>query len=72
MENYRRFIHPSYSVRQVLVEHQHFNDPEKRAHLKNLLIRARDQNAIPIVNYNDPVFFHRKPEDGADGTAVAH
>ncbi len=64
MENYRRFIHPSYSVRQVLVEHQHFNDPEKRAHLKNLLIRARDQNAIPIVNYNDPVSFteNRKME----------
>ncbi len=55
MENYRRFIHPSYSVRQLLVEHQHFNDPEKRSHIKNLLIRAKDQNAIPIVNYNDPV-----------------
>jgi glutamate 5-kinase len=57
MENYRRFIHPAYSVRQVLVEHQHFNDPEKRAHLRNLLIRAKDQNAIPIINYNDPVSF---------------
>ena len=36
MENYRRFIDPKYSVRQVLVEHQHFNDPEKRAHLQGL------------------------------------
>lgn len=64
MENYRRFIHPSYSVRQVLVEHQHFNDPQKREHLKNLLIRARKQQAIPIVNYNDPVSFteNRKME----------
>ncbi len=57
MENYRRYIHPSYSMRQILVEHQHFNDPEKRAHIRNLLIRARDQKAIPIVNYNDPVSF---------------
>jgi glutamate 5-kinase len=64
MENYRRFIHPSYSVRQVLVEHQHFNDPEKRAHIKNLFLRAREQNAVPIVNYNDPVSFteNRKME----------
>lgn len=55
MENYRRYIHPAYSVRQVLVEHQHFNDPEKRAHIRDLLVRAKDQKAIPIVNYNDPV-----------------
>ena len=55
MENYRRFIDPKYSVRQVLVEHQHFNDPEKRAHLQGLFFRAAEQNAIPIVNYNDPV-----------------
>lgn len=55
MENYRRFIHPSYSVRQLLVEHGHFNDPVKREHIRQLLLRARTQNAIPIVNYNDPV-----------------
>ena len=57
MENYRRFIPPEYSVRQVLVEHQHFNDAEKREHIKGLLLRAQDQGAIPIVNYNDPVSF---------------
>ncbi|MFR8078755.1 MAG: uridylate kinase [Christensenellales bacterium] len=64
MENYRRFIDPKYSVRQVLVEHQHFNDPEKRAHLQGLFFRAAKQNAIPIVNYNDPVSFteNRKME----------
>jgi glutamate 5-kinase len=55
MENYRQFISPSYSVRQVLVEHSHFNDPEKREHLYRLFMRAPMQNAIPIVNYNDPV-----------------
>ena len=55
MAEYRRFIRPSYSVRQVLVEHQHFNDPEKREHIRRLLLRAREQQAIPIVNYNDPV-----------------
>ena len=55
MENYRRFIPPEYSVRQVLLEHQHFNDEVKRAHILNLLLRARDQGAIPIINYNDAV-----------------
>ncbi len=55
MENYRKFIHPSYSVRQVLVEHQHFNEPEKRDFIKQLLLDSIKQNAIPIVNYNDSV-----------------
>lgn len=55
MEQYRRFIRPEYSVRQVLVEHQHFNDPEKREHIRRLFLRCREQGAIPIVNYNDPV-----------------
>ncbi len=55
MEQYRHFIAQNYSVRQVLVEHQHFNDEEKREHIRRLFLRARDQGAIPIVNYNDPV-----------------
>ncbi|HEX2947864.1 MAG TPA: uridylate kinase [Clostridia bacterium] len=55
MENYRRFINPAYSVRQVLVEHQHFNDPEKCDFIKRLLLDCMKQNAIPIVNYNDSV-----------------
>ena len=55
MEQYRHFVHPEYSVRQVLVEHQHFNDPEKREHIRKLFLRCREQGAIPIVNYNDPV-----------------
>ena len=73
MENYRQFINPSYSVRQMLVEHSHFNDPEKREHIYRLLMRAPAQNAIPIVNYNDPVSSeeNRKMElkrIGEDGT----
>lgn len=55
MEQYRHFIRQEYSVRQVLVEHQHFNDDEKREHIRRLFLRAREQGAIPIVNYNDPV-----------------
>ena len=39
----------------MLIEHQHFNDPEKREFLKALLLRCKEQNAIPIVNYNDAV-----------------
>ena len=55
MQTYRQFVDPAYSVRQVLVEHQHFNDDQKSEHLKGLLLRCRKQNAIPIVNYNDAV-----------------
>lgn len=55
MQNYRQFINPAYGVRQVLVEHTHFNDPEKREHLRRLFIRSAQQGAVPIVNYNDPV-----------------
>lgn len=55
METYRRFIRPEYGVRQVLVEHNHFNDPQKRQHLFGLLQRAAEQGAIPIINYNDCV-----------------
>ena len=55
MQEYRRFINSRYSVRQVLVEHSHFNDHEKAEHIKKTLFRAANQNAIPIINYNDPV-----------------
>ena len=55
MQNYRQFIRPEYGVRQLLVEHTHFNDLEKREHIRRLLIRAAQQKTIPIVNYNDPV-----------------
>jgi glutamate 5-kinase len=52
---YRNFIDSRYSVRQILVEHSHFNDPEKADHIKKFLFRCANQNAIPIINYNDPV-----------------
>lgn len=55
MSTYRQYVDQKYSLRQVLVEHQHFNDPIKREFLKNLLVRCKEQNAIPIVNYNDAV-----------------
>lgn len=55
MQTYREFLDSKYSLRQVLVEHQHFNDPQKREHLKQMLLRCREQNAIPIINYNDAV-----------------
>lgn len=55
MQTYRNFIDARYSVRQVLVEHYHFNDEGKREHIKNMLLRAAAQNAVPIVNYNDAV-----------------
>ncbi|MBE5815927.1 MAG: uridylate kinase [Clostridiales bacterium] len=55
MNTYRSFVRPEYGVRQVLVEHNHFNDPQRREHIRHLLERAADQAAIPIVNYNDPV-----------------
>ena len=55
MGEYRRYIPDRYSVRQLLVEHTHFNDPEKRAFIRGFLLRCARQDAIPIVNYNDPV-----------------
>lgn len=55
MSTYREFVDSKYSIRQVLVEHQHFNDEQKREHLKAMLLRAKEQNCIPIINYNDAV-----------------
>ena len=55
MANYRQFVRPEYSIRQLLVEHQHFNEEGKRIHIRDFLLRAARQGAIPIVNYNDPV-----------------
>lgn len=57
MENYRRFIPARFGVRQLLVEHSHFNNPEKREHIRRFLMRSAMQASIPIVNYNDPVSF---------------
>lgn len=55
MNAYRQFIRPEYGVRQVLVEHTHFNDAPRREHILSLLQRAARQGVIPIINYNDPV-----------------
>jgi Glutamate 5-kinase len=55
MSMYREFINPKFAVRQVLVEHGHFNDPAKAEHIRKMLFRAANQNAIPIINYNDAV-----------------
>ena len=55
MATYRQFVDSKYSLRQVLVEHQHFNDDTKREHLKEMLLRAIKQDAIPIINYNDAI-----------------
>ena len=55
MNTYRQFVRPEYGIRQVLVEHNHFNDPLRREHIRRLLDRASQQGVIPIINYNDPV-----------------
>ena len=55
MSTYRQYVDSKYSLRQILVEHQHFNEDEKREHLKAALLRCKEQNAIPIINYNDAV-----------------
>lgn len=57
MEEYRRYVPSQYSVRQLLVEHTHFNDAEKREHIYQFLMRCIRQEAVPIVNYNDTVSF---------------
>lgn len=53
MNLYREFLNPKFSLRQVLVEHQHFNDCDKKMHLKKLLERCPLQNAVAVINYND-------------------
>ncbi len=55
MQNYRLFADPSFSIRQVLVEHTHFNDESRRETLRKFFLRCPGQNAVPIVNYNDAV-----------------
>jgi glutamate 5-kinase len=55
MQTYRQYIDSRYSVRQILVEHQHFNDAEKSRHLRDAILRCPGQKAIPIINYNDTV-----------------
>lgn len=57
MAAYRQYIDSSYGVRQILVEHQHFNDKKKRDTLKEAFLRAPMQKVIPIVNYNDAVSY---------------
>ncbi len=55
MTQYRQFSDSRYNLRQILVEHVHFNDDAKREHLKRFFLRCPMQSAIPIVNYNDPI-----------------
>ena len=64
MQQYRQFVNPGYGIRQLLVEHMHFNDHEKREHIRKLLFRSAEQGTIPIINYNDTVsaFENRKME----------
>ncbi len=64
MAEYRKYVKEEYSIRQILVEHQHFNEDKKRERLKQALVRAGAQGAIPIINYNDAVSYdeNRKME----------
>lgn len=55
MQAYRQYVDGKYSVRQILVEHTHFNDEEKSRHLRDAILRCPAQKAIPIINYNDAV-----------------
>lgn len=57
MQTYRQYVDEKYSLRQVLVEHVHFNDAEKLNNLKKMFLRCPAQKAIPIVNYNDAVCY---------------
>lgn len=47
MNAYRQFIRPEYGVRQVLVEHTHFNDAPRREHILSLLQRAAVRASFP-------------------------
>ena len=51
-------------MRQLLVEHTHFNSRATREFIRDMLLRCPEQGAVPIVNYNDTVSCeeHRKME----------
>lgn len=78
MQLYREFIPSRYGVRQLLVEHQHFNDAKKREHIRRFLLRCAEQSAVPIVNYNDSVSdeetrkmeIHKLEETGHDAVQL--
>ena len=56
MESYRRLLIPAnISVRQLLVEHTHFNSRATRQFIRDMLLRCPEQGAVPIVNYDDTV-----------------
>ena len=40
---YRQFVDSRFSLRQILVEHQHFNDAEKREYLKQRRNNGRNE-----------------------------
>jgi len=42
-------------VKQILIEHCHFNDDEKREHIKHRILSSRFQQALAVINYNDAV-----------------
>lgn len=72
MQMYRQYIDQKYGVRQLLVEHQHFNDEAKRRHIRGLLLRAAAQNSVPIINYNDPVSFEENRKMEIQALRSAH
>ena len=43
MENYRRFIPANISVRQLLVEHTHFNSRATREFIRDMLLRCPER-----------------------------
>ena len=55
MQTSRQYVDRKNSGRQILVHQLHFNDPVKSGVIRDLLLRCRRQNAIPIINYNDAV-----------------
>ena len=55
MNTYRQFIRPEYGIRQVLVEHTHFNDPLRREHIHRMLLRAAAQRSSPSSTTTTPV-----------------
>ena len=41
MQNYRQFVPPEYGIRQILVEHTHFNDPVSDEENRKMELAAR-------------------------------
>ena len=54
MSTYRQYVDSKYSLRQILVEHQHFNEDEKRnLYFKQILSEIQPDDIVALYFHGD-------------------